>query len=362
MPGGISRQGGRRCALCFWCGWLVLGIGVCSSAVAGDDAADSASSPNVAPSTPRDRQFALVVFPDGAPQPGGPPPTESMTRQQAHGRALLEERIKVVKRPTSSRAAHKAALAALPLDKMADEHRRRILQIGANTSLFRELPTLQFSVDPRVYRFFMDHPEVAVNIWRVMQISEFHMRETGREVYETDDGAGTGGVLDVAYRDESQVVVLCDGVYKSPLLPTAVKARGALQVQVAFDRRPDGKTFATHSAKLFVNFPSQTVEAAARIISPISNAIIDQNFREVSMFLHMMSVAMQRQPGWVEYLSSRLDDGLAARRNQLMEVTVEVFADANPALRQLPRRPEALLDLDPRDHGDLPLPSRIVTP
>jgi hypothetical protein len=71
---------------------------------------------------------------------------------------------------------------------------------------------------------------------------------------------------------------------------------------------------------------------------------------------------MQRQPGWVEYLSSRLDDGLAARRNQLMEVTVEVFADANPELMRLPRRPEALLDLEPRDHGDLPLPSRIVTP
>ena len=52
----------------------------------------------------------------------------------------------------------------------------------------------------------------------------------------------------------------------------------------------------------------------------------------------MMSTAMERQPGWVENVSSRLEGVGPERRTQLMEVTVDVFADANPHVRHVPRR------------------------
>ena len=93
-----------------------------------------------------------------------------------------------------------------------------------------------------------------------------------------------------------------------------------------------------------MTFPSQTFDTVARIMSPLSNAIIDQNFREVSLFLHMMSTAMERQPGWVENVSSRLEGVWPERRTQLMEVTVDVFADANPHVRHVPRRVQSKAD------------------
>ena len=252
----------------------------------------------------------------------------------------MENRVQVVKRASSTKAARKAAIALLPLDQMLPKHRERVLQIVNGNSLFRELPTYRFEVDPRVYTFFMNHPDVAVSIWRVMQISEFQMRQVGPDGYVTDDSDGTSGIIDVAHRGQNEAVVLCDGVYRSPLLPKSVKANGVLHVQVSFEREPNGRTYATHTARLFVLFPSQTFDTVARIMSPLSNAIIDQNFREVSLFLHMMSTAMERQPGWVENLSSRLEGVLPERRTQLMEVTVDVFADANPGLVDLPRRGE----------------------
>jgi hypothetical protein len=227
---------------------------------------------------------------------------------------------------------------------MSAEDRERVAKIANDNSMFRELPTYRFQVDPRCYYFFMKHPDVAVSIWRVMQISEFQMHQTAANKYETDDGDGTSGIIDVAYRGENEVVVLCNGVYRSPLLPKSVKANGALHVKVSFERDPNGKIYATHQARLFVTFPSQTFDTVARIISPLSNAIIDQNFREVSLFLHMMSMAMERQPGWVENVSSRLEGVLPERRTQLMEVTVEVFADANPHVRHVPRRGESSAD------------------
>jgi hypothetical protein len=252
----------------------------------------------------------------------------------AHGRATLEQRVKTIQKATSSKASRKAAVDALPLDKMSDDHRRRITQIVNGTSIYRELPTLQFDIDHRVYRFFMDHPEVAVSIWQVMKISEFKMRETQPDVFETDDGEGTRGQIEVAVRKPDEVVVICDGTYKSSLLPTSIKASGVLHVKVELGERPDGTTFVTHRARLFVYFPSQTVETVARLMSPVSNAIIDQNFREVSLFLYMMSTAMSRQPGWVEAVSKRMENVSEERKTQIMAVTVDVYADSNSRARR----------------------------
>jgi hypothetical protein len=276
----------------------------------------------------------IVRDPDSAQlDPAIAPPTDARphddeTSRTAKGRATLEQRVKTVQKPTSSKASRKAAIDALPLDKMSDDHRHRVSQIVSSTSIYRELPTLQFDIDPRVYRFFMDHPEAAVSIWQVMKISDFKMRQIGSETYETDDGEGTRGQIDVAFRGPNEVVALCDGTYKNALLPSAVKASGVLHVNVEFGQRPDGSAFVTHRARLFVYFPSQTVETVARIMSPVSNAIIDQNFREVSLFLYMMSTAMSRQPGWVEAVSKRMENVSEERRTQIMIVTVGVFADA----------------------------------
>src|SRR5690606_34670348 len=153
-----------------------------------------------------------------------------------------------------------------------------------DTSMFRELPTLKFEVDPRVYQFFLEHPDVAVSIWRVMQISEFQMRQTGESQYETDDGAGTEGVIDVLYRGENEAIVTCEGIYKRPLLPKPIKASGATHLVASFETGTDGRTYVTHTGRIFVHFPSQIVYTAARLMSPVSHAIIAQTFREISLF------------------------------------------------------------------------------
>ncbi|HEV8003574.1 MAG TPA: hypothetical protein VGP63_27165 [Planctomycetaceae bacterium] len=306
---------------------LLLLAGGLRDRTLGDDNGRTSSEPLAIPRILRDPESA-EIDPAIAPPTDAAHPHLDQAAKVAKGRATLDQRVKTVQKPTSSKASRKAAAEALPLDKMSAEHRRRVSQIVSGTSIYRELPTLQFDIDPRVYRFFMDHPEAAVSIWQVMKISDFKMRETAEGRYETDDGEGTHGRIDVAFRAPNEVVALCDGEYKSALLPTSVKASGVLHVYVEFGQRSDGSAFVTHRAQLFVYFPSQTVETVARIMSPVSNAIIDQNFREVSLFLYMMSTAMSRQPGWVESVSKRMENVSEERKTQIMLVTVDVFADA----------------------------------
>lgn len=351
MPACFGRQGARCCAI-LWSLFL-FAAAVGPRALAADEGGGLSEALGI-PRILHNPQYADISVAAQAQ-------ADASSSQASRGRRAMEERVKVVKKASSGKVARKAAIAALPLDKMSEQHRGCVLQIVNGNSMFRELPSFRFEVDPRVYTFFMKHPDVAVSIWRVMQISEFQMHQTGPDGYETDDSDGTSGIIDVAHRGQNEVVVLCNGVYRSPLLPKSVKANGVLHVQVAFERQANGKTYATHTARLFVLFPSQTIDTVARIMSPLSNAIIDQNFREVSLFLHMMSTAMERQPGWVENVSSRLQGVLAERRTQLMEVTVEVFADANPGLAHVPRRSENRTAGDELDRGSTIRPTRTAS-
>jgi hypothetical protein len=334
--GGMSRligqRGGRRTALSLAVFSLVaLSAGPCRRALA-DDGNKGVSDILGIPRIVRDPD-STQVDPAIAPPTDAPYMHVDDSTKKSRGRVMLEQRVKTVGKPTSSRASRKAAIDALPLDKMSDAYRVRVSKIVSGTSIYRELPALEFDVDPRVYKFFMTHPEAAVSIWQVMKISDFHMRETGPNSYETDDGQGTRGAIDVAFRAPNEVVVLCDGEYKSSLLPTSVKASGVLHVNVEFGQRSDGTNFVRHRAKLFVYFPSQTIETVARLMSPVSNAIIDQNFREVSLFLYMMSTAMTRQPGWVEAVSKRMENVSEQRKTEIMLVTVDVYADAKERAR-----------------------------
>lgn len=240
----------------------------------------------------------------------------------------LESHVKVLRKGSSSKGSRKAATERFPLHHLNDGNRQRAKAVLNSSGVYRELPTLEFEVEPAVYEFFRAHPDVAVSIWRAMKISQFQMYQTGREEYEADAGDGSTGIISVLYLNGAHSVVMCEGMYKSPFLSKPIQATALMHVETVYEQRADQKTYVRHGGQLYVSFPSQTVDAAAKLISPVSNLIIDRNFQEVSMFLHMMSLAMARQPGWVEHIASQLEGVLGIRKQQLLDVTAKVYVAA----------------------------------
>lgn len=228
---------------------------------------------------------------------------------------------------TSSKDALARCVKRLPYHKFSKEHRRQVDEILEDISLFRQLPTYELDVHHDAYRYFTDHPDVAVSIWRVMQISKFEMYQTGRNNYEADAGDGTIGTIDVLYRSPTQNVILCEGQYKTPLLPKPITAKAIIHLESEYREGKAGQPVVRHRASLFVSLPSQTVEAAATLISPLSNLIIDRNFHDISVFIHMMSIAMRHQPGWVERTARQMDGVLKIRQAELIDCTAKVYAD-----------------------------------
>ncbi|HLJ09833.1 MAG TPA: hypothetical protein VKU82_01520 [Planctomycetaceae bacterium] len=229
---------------------------------------------------------------------------------------------------TSSSSVRKTAIGAMPLDHLSAENRQRVQSLLKSVSFYRRLPKVTFAVEPDVYNYFLAHPDTAVSIWRAMNISKLQMWQTGRYDYEADTGDGSVGTLEVLHLGPEGNLVFCDGMYKSPLFSKSIEAKSLLLLQTSFGRDAEGNVLVTHSADLFVSFPSQTIDVVARIFSPLTVAMTDRTFTEISLFLKMMSSAMVRRPDWVERITERMDGVDDIRKEQVLELSAQVHTSA----------------------------------
>jgi hypothetical protein len=229
---------------------------------------------------------------------------------------------------TSSASARKAAIAELPLEQLTVENRQKVGSLLKSVSFYRRLPKVTFPVEPEVYNYFMAHPDTAVSIWRAMKISKLQMWQTGRYDYEADTGDGSVGTLEVLHNGAEKSLVTCEGIFKSPLLTKPIEARSLLLLQTSFSRDAEGTTYVTHRADLFVSFPSQTIDVVSKIFSPLAITMTDRTFTEISLFLKMMSLAMTRRPDWVERITEKMDGVADIRKDQVLELSAQVYAAA----------------------------------
>lgn len=238
---------------------------------------------------------------------------------------FIYQGLTVVQAGSSANSVKKQAASEAVLDTLTPAAKRKAQSALQNTSLFRRLPTISFEVDRTVYAYFLKNPNIAVSSWRAMGISKFALEEVRPGVFTADAGDGSKGTIEVLYSSPEDTLIFCEGAFKSPLLSKPIVAKSLMRLRAKFQQDADGRIIATHSADLFVEFPSQTVETVAKIISPISNSIADRNFKQLTFYAHMMTVAMARQPGWVEAMADRMQDITPAQREDFLRLSAASY-------------------------------------
>lgn len=234
-------------------------------------------------------------------------------------------KVDVLQKGASTSKVMEQALADLPLDQLPTESRQRVETVLKNRSLFRRLPTIGMGADPAVYHFFTRNPEAAVGVWRVMEISQFKLNQVAPMQWKGDAGDGSNGSIEILHRTASRQLLLCEGEYKSPVLPKPIKAQAVMHLRTDYPEKAQANHNIVHDVDLFVTFPSQTVETVAKVIAPVSNSIADKNFRELSMFVEFMSTAMHTHPGWVEQVVQRMDGVKNDQKEEFLKVAATVF-------------------------------------
>jgi hypothetical protein len=234
----------------------------------------------------------------------------------------------IVHAGTSSGAMKRQAVAELSLDSLTPDARQKTQAVLKGMSLYRRLPTISFEVDRNMYAHFLKNPDVVVSSWRAMGISRLSLETVRPQYYEADAGDGSKGTVEVFYSTPEDTLIYCEGAFKSPVLPKPIIAKSVMRLRSKFHKEADGRIIATHHGDVFVEFPSQTVETIAKVISPISYSIADKNFKQLTFYAHMMTLAMERQPGWVEAVAGRMDDISQEQREEFLKLAAVSYIAA----------------------------------
>ncbi len=292
---------------------------------------------------------ALIILVGLFPKGGIAQDPDPLSLQLVSGERPPHEELKVetLHAGTSNKKSRDEALKLLPIAQLPAASQQLANGVVNSSSLYRRLPTIRSQVDHRVYRFFADHPDVAVSMWRAMGVSKLQMFQTGEFEYEADAKDGSVGVITILSRTPTDCLLHCSGMFQSPVLSKPIQARAIMHVRTAFEVNADGEQMVTHTADLFVAFPSQTVETVAKAMAPISNKITDRNFEEISLFVRMMQLAMTQQPGWIEQMAAKLDGVIAGRADQLLQVTAQCYIEEKKRRGEIAAEPVSLETIRP---------------
>lgn len=259
--------------------------------------------------------------------------------------ALAGEPTRKVSAPdaTSNHAARRQAIRSIPWASLSDDQRRDVQFVVRNASVYRRLPTRAIDCDPDLFSFLLRHPDVVVDVWRLMGISRVALERTSAESFRGTDGAGTTGSVRYALADwgpdaRNLAVVYADGAYEGAPFPTPLRAQSVLLLRSAAKRDANGRHQVTVQIDSFVYIDQLGVELVARTVQPWLSRIADRNFVETVDFIGTFSRTAERNPQGMERLAGRLRSIDEPTRRELVQLcyqTSERYAkrDAAPWLQ-----------------------------
>ncbi|MDG1895969.1 MAG: hypothetical protein P8J37_13775 [Fuerstiella sp.] len=195
----------------------------------------------------------------------------------------------------------------IPYRKMSRPAQVRAAHILDNVSQYRRMPSLQYPINPDIYQYLINHPDVAISTWRVMGISTLQMWQTDEFEYEAKATDGSTGTADILWRDGNQCLFVVEGKYQSPLLPGSIEASALVWLQFRFVKGKDGSQLVNQQVETFLYFPSAAIDTIAKLTSRLTNSILDRNVFEVSLYARMMTKAAEKEPQWIQQLAQRMD-------------------------------------------------------
>lgn len=226
--------------------------------------------------------------------------------------------------PDTSERSKTEALRALPLDKLTAESRRKVMAVCESPSIYRRLPQATVECDPDLLRFLVRNPEVVVNIWQLMGVSNMTALRTGPFAWQGDDLTGTKCDVELIYGAENLHVLYSDGFYEGSLLKRKITGRCVLVLQSGFGQDASRRSLAANRLDVFLQIDNAGADMIARTLAPWVGKVADTNFSESCKFAAKVSqTAEQNGPG-MQRLADKLTKVEPEVREQFARVSAGV--------------------------------------
>ena len=220
------------------------------------------------------------------------------------------------------------ALRSVPLRQMKAEARARIEPILESPSLYRKLPTQRFRCDKELHVFLVRHPEVVVNIWKLMGFTNITCKRTAPYVLDTNDGAGTIGRVELLYGTPEVHLFLCDGSYEGSLFKRKIVGRAVILVRSQYARDRQGNPVATDKMDVFVQIDNVGAEIVVKTLQTPVGLTVDANFTETCRFAGRIHKTADENGEGVQRMSEKLTDVEPKVRSEFGRISLGVHERA----------------------------------
>ena len=220
----------------------------------------------------------------------------------------------------TSRAAREEAKRAIPFQQLPPEVRAKAWEVVDRPSLFRRMPPKAIECDPELYQFLLRYPEVVVNIWDLMGITEVKMERLGPVSVKASDGAGTECVAHLVHSQPHMHVYYAEGVYEGPLLKNKIHGSCVLLLRSQYSVGPEERAVVLNQLDVFLKVENVGIDLLAKTLHPLVGKSADYNFIESAAFLGKISQAAEANGPGVQRLAANLDKVDVAVRDRFSEL------------------------------------------
>ena len=221
---------------------------------------------------------------------------------------------------TGSRKAKQQALQAIPFQQLTQQAQAKIKDTLNSPSIYRRLPVTAIDIDPDYFVFLARHPEVVVNIWKIMGVTKMTTTRTGPFTIRTNDGVGTISDIELIYGTENLHIFYGVGTYEGPVFKRKLNGDCVLVMRTDFSTGANGAKIATNQLDVFLKIENATAGLVAKTLKPIVGSTADHNFVESLNFLQRLNDTTRKNGAGVQQMANRLTDISAETRTKFVEV------------------------------------------
>ena len=225
---------------------------------------------------------------------------------------------------TSSTAVRTSAIQSIPFDQLDADSREKVNSVLSNVSIYRRLPVRAVNCDPDLYLFLLRHPDVVVNIWEILGVSQIQLRQVDIDTFRMVESEGTAATLENLYHSRDIQIIYGKWTYTGPLLARKITGSCLAVLRSGYARDSEGRYLVTSRMDGFLNVDSGGAEMLARAMQPLVVKNIDGNFIQTIAFLGSLSKTAEVNLGGVQRLAGRLTHVQPETRQQLSDVAASV--------------------------------------
>jgi hypothetical protein len=229
---------------------------------------------------------------------------------------------------STSEEAKAEARRSVPIAKVDPAYQQAVRDVLASPSLFRRLPTNVVDCHPDLFTFLAQNPEVLVEIWRHLGVSQVTLKRIDEKTYDISDGAGTTGKLVVVEQTcepaaQNRIVMFAEGSYEGKPFSRPISANCVIVLTSGSMEETNGRRYVASRLDSFIKLDRMSLELVAKAVHPFVGQTADRNFADTLSFVSNLSYTAENRPQAIEKLAVEVERLDQPRRTQLTKLAYD---------------------------------------